>query len=279
MFFFFLYTFVIEKPKKTNIMKHFNKRILTLLLAVLCIGGKANAQQNIQQLWVPDSLFIQHSIALFSEEAYIIAGTSIPGALSGNSDILVMAVHNNGAIVWSRYLDYGSAEEPTDEFVGSVKVDADKNIVLTGYTGQNNSPRKDLIVVKLDANGNFLGDIVVQDTNLDFGLYGFDIVQAGKPGVEEDYIVVGTGVQQATEAAPKYAFAMRVDQQLNSIQWSKVYGSTLAQVPPPPCPYHQVRFVQPYFKNRKPCKPGHRGMLFVDGFRRHLRGKPADGGQ
>src|SRR5699024_5239347 len=134
----------------------------------------------------------QHSLARYGDGQYILAGTVTPGPLTGNSDILVLKADDSGKILWSKYVDYGN-----DEFVGSVKVDAEKNIVLTGYTGANNTRGKILIIVKLDGNGNYVDDVLIRDSGLfSYGLYGFDIVQM-ELGDEDrrDYLVAGTGVQ------------------------------------------------------------------------------------
>lgn len=84
--------------------------------------------------------------------------------------------------------------------------------------------------MKLDGNGNLLDDVVIRDPNLNYGLYGLDIEQTTE---ERAYIVVGTGVQAATEAAPKYAFVLRIDNGLDNVRWSKIYRSNQ---PPPGFP-------------------------------------------
>lgn len=164
----------------------------------------------------------------------MVAGTVTPGVVSGDSDILVLRVGDDGVIAWGKYVAYDQ-----DEFAGSVKVDDSQNIVLTGYTGDNGTSAKNLIVVKLDGNGNLINDVVIRDPNLQYGLYGLDIVQTFD---QEAYIIAGTGVQNATEAAPKYAFVLRIDYGLDNIRWAKIYRSNIVTPPTPPGPTNYDSF-------------------------------------
>lgn len=196
------------------------KTIIFSALLMLC--GGLYAQSHIQEVQVPGGFdFVQHSVANYPGEQYVVAGTVVPGPVSGKSDILVLMADNAGNIVWSKYVDYGY-----DEFVGSVIVDSQDNIVLTGYTGINGARNKELIVVKLDGNGNYLADIGVSDAGLfDYGLYGLDLEQSDV--VEESYIIVGTGVDAATQSAKKYAFVLQIDQTLQNLNWGRVYQSSI----------------------------------------------------
>jgi len=202
------------------------KKITTLFTALICGGLFA---QHIQEVDVSnlDIHFVQHSVASFEGdegEVYVVAGTVTPGAVSGDSDILVLVANDSGGIVWSRYIDYGM-----DEFAGAVIVDFDNNIVLTGYTGTNGSRNKDLVVVKLDGEGNHLADARLTDGGqLDFGLYGLDIAQA-----EIGYVITGTGVDAATAISDKYAFVLSIRHDLHGLNWGRIYDSNNSLLPGP----------------------------------------------
>lgn len=185
---------------------------------MMLLYGGLFAQPHIQLVHdATDVDFIQHSVVEFAPGLYVVAGTVTPGPLTGNSDILVLMVDNVGHLLWSRYVDYGQ-----DEFVGSLMVGMAGQIVLTGYTGTNNTPNKWLVVVKLDGLGNHVGDVVISDSGpFGYGLYGLDIEQTNAG----DYMVVGTGVQNATLPAPKYGFVLQLDFNLNNINWGRIYQS------------------------------------------------------
>lgn len=189
---------------------------ITLLSVLLLFFGELFAQPHIQvvQDGAPFS-FVQHSVVELDTNLYVIAGTVMPGPISGYSDILVMLVDHGGSVIWAKYIDYGQ-----DEFAGSLMVDANHDIVLTGYTGVNNTPNKRLIIVKLNGAGTYINDMTIFDSG--YGLYGFDIEQTNAG----DYIVVGTGVAAPTFSAGKYGFVLKVDQGLNNIAWSHIYNST-----------------------------------------------------
>lgn len=193
------------------------KRII-LFYATILICGKLFAQPHIQQIQASaDGHFVQQSVAPLAEDEYVVVGTVVPGAIAG-SDILVFVTDDAGNIIWSRYIDYGF-----DEFAGAVIVDHRGDIVLTGYTGRNNTNNKNLIVVKLNSNGNYLGDAVITDGGiLDYGLYGLDI-EVGENG----YIIVGTGVDDTTQIADKYAFVLHLQHNLESSMWGRIYRSTM----------------------------------------------------
>jgi hypothetical protein len=214
-FFLLSYFFVClsVQPENQILMK---KTILLLAMAISCTG--LLAQPRIQHIGT-DSEFVQHSVAKYSTDEYVVAGTITSGAVSGSSDILVLMTDHAGNVLWEKYVDYGM-----DEFVGTVIVDSKKNIVLTGYTGTNNTGNKDLIVVALDGNGNYVNDIVIQDGGMNgYGLYGFDIVETN--GDQMEYLVVGTGVDNATMASNKYAFVLKYIPD-SGVQWGRIYQST-----------------------------------------------------
>lgn len=196
-------------------------RKVTLFFGIILLSGGLFAQPHIQVIEdATDVHFIQHSVIQPKPGLYVVAGTVTPGPISGNSDILVLATDNPGNILWARYVDYGQ-----DEFVGSLMDDANQDIVLTGYTGQNNTGNKNLIVVKLDANGNYINDVVITDPGLGYAMYGLDIEQTNSG----NYIVVGTAVNLPTSNSIKYSFALQLAPGLNSIIWGRISQNTGVQ--------------------------------------------------
>lgn len=117
----------------------FRKSILLGFVLLTGFYVHLNAQSHIQHIRTAHEgiNFVQHSTAKYSSSEHVVAGTVTPAPISGSSDILVLMTDNLGNVLWKKYVDYGA-----DEFVGSVMVDAGKNIVLTGYTGDNGSASK-----------------------------------------------------------------------------------------------------------------------------------------
>lgn len=206
-----------------------NMRSIFLILVSFMVQTKLQAQSYIKIIEDGDGGrdFVQHSIAETNSGEFVVAGTVTPGHLSGSSDILVMKLDNSGNVLWSNYVDYGE-----DEFVGAVMVDAENNILLTGYKGQNGgtTPNKHLIIVKISIDGEVLADAVIEDIQPNYGysLYGTDIESITNPCEENrmDYIIVGIGAEGAYASASKYGFVLKVNSDLTNISWGYSYQST-----------------------------------------------------
>ncbi|MBO9200819.1 MULTISPECIES: BACON domain-containing protein [Niastella] len=74
----------------------------------------------------------------------------------GGSDLLVVKFNANGGVVWTK--TFGGAG---DEYIATTAVSSDGGYVIVGYTSSNNSGDvganhgdQDLLVLKIDANGN-----------------------------------------------------------------------------------------------------------------------------
>jgi len=216
---------------KSKILINKNFNFLYLVLISFIIQININAQSYIQIINNPNIRngdFVQHSIAETESGEILIVGTITPGIISGTSDILMMKLDGLGNVIWSKYIDYGE-----DEFAGSIIVDPNNNIIITGYKGQNggNTPNKDLIIIKLDQNGDLINDAIIEDVDLGYSLYGLDIeyIKDNNPCNNEmsiDYIIVGVGAQGSTTLASKFGFVLKVNSNLDNIIWGYSYQSS-----------------------------------------------------
>lgn len=190
-------------------MKNFHTFISFLWM---CVGFAQPHIQVIQDGAGVDH-FVQHSMAEYSSGIYIVAGTIVEP--NNDTRVLVVKTDDMGNILWSNYISYTGE----DSFVGSLIVDKQQNIVLTGYKGVNGG-HKDLIVVKLDGNGNLLDEAIIEET-WGYGLYGFDLVETNS----SDYLITGMGTAGPTATAFKYGFVLHIDNSLSNIFWGKKYQS------------------------------------------------------
>src|SRR5699024_6905837 len=79
-------------------------------------------------------------------------------------------------------------------------------------------------ILKLDGQGNFVDEAIINDSDLNYGLYGFDLVQTDSG----DYLITGVGTHGATETANKYGFVLRIKKNLSIIKWGRRYLSNNA---------------------------------------------------
>ena len=161
--------------------------------------------------------FVQPSVVSYPYDGpdnYIVAGTLVD--TYGDSQIMVVKISDNGTTLWSKYIS-----SIQGSFVGSLLVDKNENIVLIGYEGDNQASNKDLRVLKLDGQGNFLAEVLISDADLNYGLYGLDIEQT-KSG---DYLIVGVGFRGDAETSSKFGYVLRLQEDLLGIQWGKKYQS------------------------------------------------------
>lgn len=121
----------------------------------LTIGTGSNAQSFQKTLFDPGSDMNHYSIETTPNGEYILAGTLFrPG---GNQDMHVMRLDANGNQIWSIEMD-----ETDDDRALDLVVDPNGDIVVVGYIEDPISPTDgDMYIVKLDASGNFMGDLVV----------------------------------------------------------------------------------------------------------------------
>ena len=83
-----------------------------------------------------------------SDGGYIVAGYSISFS-SGSKDVLILKLTQNGAIEWQR--TYGGADS---EEALSIEQTNDGGYIVTGYIDSVTDVLKEMLLMKLDANGN-----------------------------------------------------------------------------------------------------------------------------
>jgi hypothetical protein len=194
-----------------------------LLMGVVLYGQ----QSNVHTIYAEKLGMIQPSVESYQDK-FIVVGTvsddfSTP---TSKTSIMVMMLDESNNIVWSKVI----SSDGLQQFAGSVTVDPQLGlIVLTGYVWQGQGSTKDLLVMKLDMNGNIVDHMVYEDSVVGYSLYGLDIINInGKNPCDPDngmYMIAGVGSDGATQAAQKYAFVMGIRKD-GSINWVRKYEST-----------------------------------------------------
>lgn len=208
-----------------------------LIAAIFGMSPKMVQAQHI--LYTQDENgvdFIHQSIAQYSDDLSVIVGTISPAVIAGQSDIMLMMVDNSGNVLWAEYIDYSNPSNDLihDDFAGSVMVDNDKNIVVTGYTELIQwpptippyTPHKTVFIAKFDEDGNPINDIVFTDSNVSGGMlddvYGFDIEQTS----EGDYVIVGlVSYPLPLISSRKRSYIAGIDNKLTQLLWNKRFTS------------------------------------------------------
>ena len=143
-----------------------------------------------------------------SDGGYIVAGGTYYFG-SGKFDLWVLKLDANGHIQWQK--TFGGKD---DEWATDIQQTPDGGYIVTGWTRSFGAGRKDMWVLKLDANG----DIQWQKT---FGGRGDDAGEAVQQTPDGGYIVAGgfsfLGVSW------RDMWVLKLDANGN-VQWQKIYG-------------------------------------------------------
>lgn len=217
------------------------KKFFLIISFIVCTIGNVFSQTFIQNVIAIDSAidepldYTQHSIAEYEDGSFVTIGTVYSS--NENFDILLTLNSIEGDVIWAQYIDYIAGDFIHNEFAGSVIIDRDSNIVLTGAVkwkklGPPPPDRWDghhsgILIAKFDQNGNPLEDIVLMEEIWLDDIYGFDIIQTD----DEGYIVVGVQSYPASTINPsayKFGIMLKIDKNLrfDGIQWAKKYSST-----------------------------------------------------
>lgn len=151
------------------------------------------------------------TVIQLSNNDFITAGWSRSYG-SGNEDIFVSRIDNDGNLLWSR--TFGGVQ---NERGYSLAETSDGNIILAGWTESYGAGLWDIIVLKLDLSGIMIWSKTYGDNGNDWA-NGFSIIE----NTDGDYVVVGAWSKDAGIPAHN-GILLKLDSQGNII-FSKIYG-------------------------------------------------------
>ncbi len=150
-----------------------------------------------------------HVIKETSNGNYILALiTESYGA--GDFDILVAKINKKGEILWSKIL-----KGPKNDFVSSIQETSDEGYIISGKTISSEREDEDILVVKLDSNGNIAWAKTIGGVNNEAGS---SIQQINDGGF------ILTGGTYSFGAGKIDIIVIRLDSKGNII-WAKTIGS------------------------------------------------------
>jgi len=126
------------------------KKLLLSCLSVIGIGAMTFGQAFERIVHTPGIDHNHYSIESMPDGGYAAAGTQFDPS-TGNNDIHVFVMDQNGNMVWERVIDISHDDRALDMAIG---INCD--IVVTGYV--KDAPLEELYVVSFDGGGTFLGD-------------------------------------------------------------------------------------------------------------------------
>jgi hypothetical protein len=149
-----------------------------------------------------------YSVQQTADGGYILAGRTISFG-SGKEDVWVIKLDVNGSLVWQKA--YGG---PQNDHAYSVQQTADGGYILAGRTASFGSGNYDILVLKLDLNGNVLW----QKT---YGGSGEDISRSIQQTADGGYILAG---RTASFGSGNYdILILKLDVNGDAV-WQKTYG-------------------------------------------------------
>ncbi|MCC6026464.1 MAG: S-layer homology domain-containing protein, partial [Caldimicrobium sp.] len=149
-----------------------------------------------------------NSIQQTSDGGYIVAGWTESFG-QGKRDVWVLKLDKDGNIQWQK--TYGGAEE---DVANSIQQTSDGGYIVAGWTESFGQGKKDVWVLKLDANGN----VQWQKT---YGGAGEDVANSIQQTSDGGYIVVGW--TDSFGQGKKDVWVLKLDANGN-VQWQKTYG-------------------------------------------------------
>lgn len=187
-------------------------RLFFLFIIFNCIGSAQNCHAS--QYWAksfggPDQ---DHafSIQQTTDEGYIVAGYT--GSFgSGGFDIWILKLNTYGNIIWEKtygglYNDYGRAIQQT----------ADGGYIVAGYTATSLGENFDVLVLKLDGNGDLSWHKIYGDS-------GSDIPRSIQQTLDGGYILAAYSDSFGDNTTDLWI--LKLDQNGN-VTWEKSYGAS-----------------------------------------------------
>lgn len=195
------------------------KKITIIILLHLFLSLGSSAQNFIRTIDYSNTnnFLTQPSVVNVNAKMTIVIGTIAQDLRVPNSptEIVVFALDENGSEIWSKKI---YPLQKTGYFASAAVYDKiEEKIVITGYvSGANGS--KDLLLCKLDLQGNITDSKVYSYSNDYPKVYGLDIEISNN-----SYLIVGLRIH---ENFKKSGFVMSADKKGLHVNWIKLYEST-----------------------------------------------------
>ncbi len=183
---------------------------LTLLLLILLTVQLATAQSIFQKTFSGAGYDYGFSIKQTTDTGYIILGqTNSFGA--GNYDVFLIKADAHGDTLWTK--TFGGTDY---EYGHSVNQTSDGGYIIVGTTSSFGSGFKNVLLIKIDTNGDTLWTKAFGGSDYDFG-YG---VQQTTDG---GYIVAGNTGSFSAGDGNVYLFKTDAS---GTLLWTKTFGGT-----------------------------------------------------
>jgi len=143
----------------------------------------------------------------YSVQQTLDGGYIVAGATEYPHNVLVSKLDTNGNIQWQKI--YGAL----NGWAYSIQQTLDGGYIVAGYTGSFGAGSSDMLVLKLDTNGNIQWQKTYGGTN-------YDIAYSIQQTLDSGYIVAGQ-----TTGTNRDMLVLKLDANGN-IQWQKTYGGT-----------------------------------------------------
>lgn len=130
---------------------------------------------------------------------------------SSPSDGIIMNTNNSGSIIWAKKI-----EGTGDEVINKIRPTSDGNYIATGFTTSYGAGGKDLLLMKLDANGNILWSKTFGTVKNEIG---WDVRQTTDGG----YIIIGE-FGKSTSTLEGSIYLLKTNN-VGVETWSKKWGA------------------------------------------------------
>lgn len=193
------------------------KKLYNLLLFVIILHSSA-AFCYSSQYWAKsfggynqDHAF---SIQQTTDEGYIVAGYSNSFG-AGGFDIWILKLNTYGNIIWEKtfggiYNDYGRSIQQT----------ADGGYILAGYTSTSIGENFDILVLRLDGNGDLLW-------NKSYGGSSSDIPRSIQQTLDGGYILAAYSDSFGNNTTDLWILKLDPD---GNVTWEKTYGTSTTSI-------------------------------------------------
>lgn len=168
------------------------------------------------------------SVAATTDNGYVVTGIT-EGSGNGGEDLFILKVDSNGTTEW--FNGYGSAGNEVGYHV--IQDPSDGGYVALGHTDAGTAGLKDVYLVKTDASGALVAQVMVGGTGDDSG-------RRILPTDSNRVLITGITRHQVTNSNDNI-LALMIDFNNFTMRWSRKYGSTgndapTNVVPLPPSP-------------------------------------------
>ena len=196
-----------------------NRSVLTVDEGILTVGGNLLLKVDSlgSKVWSKSYYSAQSRIEFadviaLSDTSYVTVGT-LSHLVTNVPTGLIQKVNAVGEIVWSKTLQLGTV--PCK--IASVEKTFDQNLVVVGFTAENNSLRSRMVVAKMTSDGDLLWSKLYTGSNTENCAYSI------KQKADSSFVI--TGELENCNPCTTYAFLLQVSESGQPI-WAKKYINT-----------------------------------------------------